>query len=66
VERVFELVVSLVRAKGIAVLLVEQNVADALVLAARGYVMERGRVVKTSSGKSLLADPHVQHAYLGL
>ena len=66
VERVFELVLSLVRAKAIAVLLVEQNVADALAVAARGYVMERGRFVKSNSGKSLLADPHVQHAYLGL
>jgi branched-chain amino acid transport system ATP-binding protein len=65
-ERVFELVLTLARARATAVLLVEQNVAEALAIAARGYVMERGRFVKSNSGKSLLADPHLQHAYLGL
>jgi branched-chain amino acid transport system ATP-binding protein len=66
VERVFELVVSLARQKGIAVLLVEQNVGDALGMANRGYVIERGRVVKSGTGESLLADADVQRAYLGL
>ena len=66
VERVFELIVSLTRAKGIAVLLVEQNVGDALGMANRGYVIERGRVVKSGTGASLLADADVQRAYLGL
>ena len=66
VERVFDLILSLVRQKGIAVLLVEQNVGDALGMASRGYVIERGRVVKSGSGQSLLADADVQRAYLGL
>jgi branched-chain amino acid transport system ATP-binding protein len=66
VERVFELILSLVRAKGIAVLLVEQNVGDALGMANRGYVIERGRVVKSGTGQALLADADVQRAYLGL
>jgi branched-chain amino acid transport system ATP-binding protein len=66
VERVFDLILSLVRAKGIAVLLVEQNVADALGMASRGYVIERGRVVKSGTGEALLADADVQRAYLGL
>ena len=66
VERVFELILSLARAKGIAVLLVEQNVGDALGMANRGYVIERGRVVKSGTGESLLADADVQRAYLGL
>jgi branched-chain amino acid transport system ATP-binding protein len=65
VERVFELILSLVRQKGIAVLLVEQNVSDALGMANRGYVIERGRVVKTGTGEALLADADVQRAYLG-
>ena len=65
VERVFELILSLARAKGIAVLLVEQNVGDALGMANRGYVIERGRVVKSGTGASLLADADVQRAYLG-
>lgn len=66
VERVFEMVLKLVRAKEMTVLLVEQNVADALEMAARGYVVERGRIVKTGTGRDLLADPEVQRAYLGL
>jgi branched-chain amino acid transport system ATP-binding protein len=66
VERVFELVLSLARQKGIAVLLVEQNVGDALGMADRGYVIERGRVVKSGTGQQLLADADVQRAYLGL
>ena len=66
VERVFELILSLARAKGIAVLLVEQNVGDALGMANRGYVIERGRIVKSGTGESLLADADVQRAYLGL
>jgi branched-chain amino acid transport system ATP-binding protein len=66
VERVFDLILSLARQKGIAVLLVEQNVGDALGMANRGYVIERGRVVKSGTGQSLLADADVQRAYLGL
>ena len=65
VERVFELILTLVRQKGIAVLLVEQNVGDALGMANRGYVIERGCVVKTGTGEALLADADVQRAYLG-
>jgi branched-chain amino acid transport system ATP-binding protein len=66
VERVFELIVSLAHSKTISVLLVEQNVGDALDMAQRGYVVERGQIVKTGSGADLLADPEVQQAYLGL
>jgi branched-chain amino acid transport system ATP-binding protein len=66
VERVFELVLSLARQNGIAVLLVEQNVGDALGMADRGYVIERGHVVKSGTGRELLADTDVQRAYLGL
>ncbi len=66
VERVFDLILALVKQKGIAVLLVEQNVGDALGMASRGYVIERGRVVKSGTGAALLADQDVQRAYLGL
>ena len=66
VEHVFEIIVSLARSKKIAILLVEQNVGDALDMAQRGYVVERGQIAKTGSGRDLLADPEVQHAYLGL
>jgi branched-chain amino acid transport system ATP-binding protein len=66
VERVFELILSLAREKNIAVLLVEQNVGDALGMANRGYIIERGRVIKSGTGDALLADQDVQRAYLGL
>ena len=66
VERVFELILSLAREKSIAVLLVEQNVGDALGMANRGYIIERGRVIKSGTGDALLADQDVQRAYLGL
>lgn len=66
VERVFDLVPLLVREKGLTILIVEQNVGDVLSMAARGYVMERGQVTRSGSGQSLLTDPEVQRAYLGV
>ncbi len=66
VERLFELIERLIRAKGLTVLLVEQNVADALGMAQRGYILDHGRILKSDAGAALLADPDVQRAYLGL
>ena len=51
--------------RGVTVLLVEQNARAALRLAARGYVLEVGRVVREDAAASLLADPGVREAYLG-
>lgn len=51
---------------GMAVILVEQNARLALKLAHHAYVYEQGRVIRSGSGSSLLADPFVQKAYLGL
>jgi branched-chain amino acid transport system ATP-binding protein len=55
-----------VRARGTAVLLVEQDVDAALRLAARGYVLETGRIVTEGPGEELLDDPKVRRAYLGV
>jgi branched-chain amino acid transport system ATP-binding protein len=55
-----------VRRQGIAILLVEQNVQRALSLADRGYVLEGGRVVLQGPSQTLMDDPHVKVAYLGL
>jgi len=66
VERVFELMRGLVAAKGLTVLLVEQNVSDALEMCGNAYIMERGRIVKQGTGASLTSDPDVQRAYMGL
>ena len=51
---------------GVTVLLVEQNVAQSLTLAHRGYVLESGRIVLAGSGAALLADDGVRRAYIGL
>ena len=55
-----------VRKEGIAILLVEQNVQRALTLADRGYVLEGGQVVLQGASQTLLENPHVKVAYLGL
>lgn len=65
VETMFEVIASLNR-QGLAILLVEQNVAESLELATRGYVLENGDVVLEGSGRSLLGDDRVRQAYLGL
>lgn len=65
VDRLFEKIESLVQGKGLAVLLVEQNVGNALRLCRRGYVLDHGYVVKQATGADLLNDPDVQRAYLG-
>ena len=50
---------------GVAVLLVEQNVALALQLARRAYVLEEGRIVAEGEPGELASQPHIQRAYLG-
>ncbi len=52
--------------EGTSILVVEQNVAEALRLASRGYVLEQGSVVKEASSAQLLEDPAVRAAYLGV
>jgi branched-chain amino acid transport system ATP-binding protein len=54
------------QAEGLTVLLVEQNVHQALELATRGYVLETGRVSLSGPSAELLANPHVRAAYLGV
>ena len=66
IDRVFELVKNLVDKKGLSVLLVEQNVRNALQMCQRGYVIEHGQLLKTGSGQELLRDPDVQRSYMGL
>ena len=64
VERIFE-VVNTIAAQGVTILLVEQNVRQALRIAQRGYVMETGRIVLADTAERLLQDPRVIAAYLG-
>jgi len=51
---------------GTTILLVEQNVARALHLSHRGYVIENGRIVLSGTREELQQSPHVREAYLGL
>jgi branched-chain amino acid transport system ATP-binding protein len=53
------------KAEGLTILLVEQQVFLALELADRAYVLESGRIRQEGTGRALLADAHVQEAYLG-
>jgi branched-chain amino acid transport system ATP-binding protein len=64
VQEVFGIIAT-VHALGVAVLLVEQNVRQALGASARGYVLENGRVVLEGTGAALLASDATQRAYLG-
>lgn len=65
-EKVFDLIRNVVAARDLTILLVEQNVADALEMADRGYVIDGGAIAKTGPGPALLVDPDIQRAYLGL
>ncbi|MDP9094714.1 MAG: ABC transporter ATP-binding protein [Actinomycetota bacterium] len=54
-----------INSTGVTVLLVEQNAAQALRLADRGYVLETGEIVLDGTGSDLLADDRIRAAYLG-
>jgi branched-chain amino acid transport system ATP-binding protein len=55
-----------INAQGTSVLLVEQNVAMAMALASRAYVVEEGRIVAEGQASELLTRPEIQKAYLGV
>ena len=52
--------------QGMTIILVEQNVAASLALADQAYVLETGRISLSGTGQTLLRDPRVREAYLGL
>ena len=64
VKTIFETIRE-INARGVTVLLVEQNARAALKTAHRGYVLETGREVLTGSAEELLRDARVRKAYLG-
>jgi branched-chain amino acid transport system ATP-binding protein len=51
---------------GTTILLVEQNVFNALDMAVEGYVLENGRMVLQGKSQDLLTDPYIKEAYLGV
>jgi branched-chain amino acid transport system ATP-binding protein len=65
VDEVFDTIRKL-KEEGMTILLVEQNVREALDLADRGYVLQTGRIVGQGSGQELLASDMFREAFLGI
>ena len=65
VDHMFD-VIRAVHDEGVSILLVEQNVAKALDIADRAYVLEEGRIVASGPPALLLGDSRIHEAYLGL
>jgi branched-chain amino acid transport system ATP-binding protein len=65
VASIFEVLTEINNA-GVSILMVEQNVSKALEFAARGYVLEQGRIVQAGAAETLLRDAYIRQAYLGL
>jgi branched-chain amino acid transport system ATP-binding protein len=59
-------ILKLINAEGVAILMVEQDVQTALEFAQRAYVLETGRISLFGPARTLLDDPAVQRAYLGV
>jgi branched-chain amino acid transport system ATP-binding protein len=64
VQRIFQTIRE-ISEQGVTILLVEQNAAQALNLANRGYVIETGKIVLEDEARALLANERVRKAYLG-
>jgi branched-chain amino acid transport system ATP-binding protein len=64
VAKIFEIVRE-IAARGVTILLVEQNARLALEAASRGYVMESGSITLAGDAGTLLHDPRIKEAYLG-
>lgn len=65
VEDLFALI-SRIHADGLAILLVEQNVVQSLMLAARAYILEQGEIVLSGIASELRDNPDLKRAYLGM
>jgi branched-chain amino acid transport system ATP-binding protein len=65
VEEVFR-VVERLKTRGMTILLVEQNVREALEICSRGYILQTGRTIQEGTGEELLKSDAVQKAFLGL
>jgi branched-chain amino acid transport system ATP-binding protein len=65
VDEIFS-VIDKINKEGVMLLLVEQNVSQALSLSTRGFMLEQGRIALSGKGGDLLDNPHVKKVYLGL
>lgn len=65
VKSIFTQIVAINRARGITILLVEQNANLALEISSYGFVLETGRIILQDDSSALRSDPKVRSAYLG-
>jgi branched-chain amino acid transport system ATP-binding protein len=66
VEQVFEIISKISKEEGVSILIVEQNLMQALSVADRAYVLETGKLVMQGTAKELMENPDIKRAYLGL
>ncbi len=64
IQKIFDIIEN-IRNRGVTVLVIEQNAAQALRIADRGYVIESGKIIATDTGEALLVSDDVKRAYLG-
>jgi len=65
VDEIFQ-VIQQIRSDGVTILLVEQNVSQALMISDRGYVIEEGRLALAGVASDLIDDPRIKRLYLGM
>lgn len=65
VKHIFE-IIRQINERNVPILLVEQNVRQALSMSNRGYVLESGSLKLTGTGKELIANEHIEKVYLGI
>jgi len=65
VIKIFE-TINFLKENGITILLIEQNIRNALSLADKAYVLENGKIVLQGTGKEILENNYVKTAYLGI
>ncbi|MGI9862571.1 ABC transporter ATP-binding protein [Moorella naiadis] len=65
VESVFKIITDISK-QGVSILVIEQNLIEALGVSSRGYVLETGKIVMEGSSKELLANKRIREAYLGI
>ena len=66
VERMFDIVEALARRDGLTIVMVEQNVTEALDVADRAYILDHGHIVRGGDAMALRQDQEIQETYMGL
>jgi branched-chain amino acid transport system ATP-binding protein len=57
---------SMLKARGQSVLVIDKNVGNLARIADRHYIIERGRTMWSGTSEALIAEPDLQHRYLGI